>query len=130
MDDVPLLMGFFLKKFNSPDSLEIGDAVMDAFMAYDYPGNVRELKSIVRSAVNLAQGKPININCLPTHIRQKARKQIQQARNQPIPTLAELEKTHIINVYHMNDNNKAESARILGIGINTLRRKLKAYGVK
>ena len=130
MDDVPLLIGFFLKAISGSYSPEMGEAVMDVLMAYDYPGNVRELKSIVRSAVNLAQGKPINIHCLPTHIQQKAKKYVQQAQTQPIPTLAELEKTHIINVYHMQDNNKAESARVLGIGINTLRRKLKAYGVK
>lgn len=130
MDDVPLLIGFFLKAISGPDSPEIGEAAMDVLMAYDYPGNVRELKSIVRSAVSLAQGNPININCLPGHIRQRAKKYVQQAQAQPVPTLAELEKTHIIKVYHMQDNNKAESARVLGIGINTLRRKLKAYGVK
>ena len=130
MDDVPLLMGYFLKVFDSSDGLEIEDAVMQALMAYDYPGNVRELKSIVRSAMSLAQGKPININCLPGHIRQKAKKHVQLVPNQPVPTLAELEKSHIIKVYDMRENNKAESARVLGIGINTLRRKLKAYGVK
>ena len=130
MDDVPLLIGFFLKAICGPDSPEMEEAVMDVLMAYDFPGNVRELKSIVRSAVNLAQGKPININCLPGHIRQRAKKYDQQPQAQPVPTLAELEKTHIIKVYRMQDNNKAESARVLGIGINTLRRKLKAYGVK
>ena len=130
MDDVPLLIGCFLKAISGSENPEMGEAVMDVLMAYDYPGNVRELKSIVRSAVNLAQGKPININCLPTHIQQKAKKYVQPAQAQPVPTLAELEKTHIINVYRMQDNNKAESARVLGIGINTLRRKLKAYGVK
>ena len=130
MDDVPLLADRFLKEIGGPDGLEMEEAVMDMLMAYDFPGNVRELKSIVKSAVNLAQGKPININCLPAHIRQKAKKHVQQAQNNPIPTLAELEKTHIVKVYDMQDNNKAESARVLGIGINTLRRKLKAYGVK
>jgi DNA-binding NtrC family response regulator len=130
MDDVPLLTGYFLKEFNGPDGAEIEDPVMEALMAYDYPGNVRELKSIVRSAMSLAQGKPININCLPGHIRQRAKKLGRQVSNQPIPTLAELEKNHIIKVYDMLDNNKAESARMLGIGINTLRRKLKSYGIK
>ncbi|WP_372683075.1 sigma-54-dependent transcriptional regulator [Desulfosarcina sp.] len=130
MDDVPLLTGCFLKEFNGPDGAEVEDAVMEALMAYDYPGNIRELKSIVRSALSLAQGKPININCLPGHVRQRAKKYVQQAQNQPVPTLAELEKDHILKIYDMQDNNKAESARVLGIGINTLRRKLKAYGVK
>ena len=130
MASVPLLTGCFLKEFSASDGAEMEDAVMEALMAYDYPGNVRELKSIVRSSVSLAQGKPINITCLPGHVRQRAKKYVQQAQNQPVLTLAELEKDHIITVYHMRDNNKAESARVLGIGINTLRRKLKSYGVK
>ena len=130
MDDIPLLTGCFLKEFNGPDGAEIDDAVMEALMAYDYPGNVRELKSIVRSSLSLAQGKPININCLPGHVRQRAKKYVQQAQDHPVPTLAELEKDHIIKVYDMQGNNKAESARVLGIGINTLRRKLKSYGIK
>lgn len=130
MDDIPLLTGCFLKEFNGPDGPEIDDAVMEALMAYDYPGNVRELKSIVRSSLSLAQGKPININCLPGHVRQRAKKYVQQAQDHPVPTLAELEKDHIIKVYDMQGNNKAESARVLGIGINTLRRKLKSYGIK
>ena len=103
---------------------------MDVLMAYDYPGNIRELKSIVKSAVNLAQGRPIHPNYLPEHVRQSAPKNHFQKKEQPIPTLAELEKTHIIKVYRMHDDNKAVSARILGIGINTLRRKLKSYGIK
>jgi DNA-binding NtrC family response regulator len=130
MDDVPLLAGRFLKDLSGPDRPEMGDAVMDVLMSYDYPGNVRELKSIVRSAVNLAQGGPITINCLPAHIRHNAKQFVQQVHHQPVPTLAELEKTHILKVYHMQENNKAESARVLGIGVNTLRRKLKSYGVK
>lgn len=132
MDDVPLLTDFFLKELCGPDCDEMGEAVMDVLMAYDYPGNVRELKSIVKSAVNLAQAKPVNINCLPIHIQQKAKaaKAIGPSPDKPIPTLAELEKAHIINVYRMNNKSKAESARVLGIGINTLRRKLKAYGIK
>lgn len=105
---------------------------MNVLMNYDYPGNVRELKSIVKSAVNLAQGNSINLNCLPAHVRQKAKSAtpISAPSERSVPTLAELEQAHIIKVYRMKNKNKAESARVLGIGINTLRRKLKAYGLK
>ena len=131
-DDIPLLVDRWLKEFCGSGGGEIMEAAMAALMVYDYPGNIRELKSIVRSAVNLAQGKPIDIHCLPTHIQQRARTVNSSglSPDSPIPTLAELEKDHITKVYRMQDTNKAESARVLGIGINTLRRKLKAYGLK
>lgn len=129
-DDVPLLVDRFLKEFCGADCPALDDAFMEILMAYDYPGNVRELKSIVKSAVNLAQGKNLTIHCLPDHIRQKALKPNFQVNPAPMATLEALEKNHIIKVYRMQENNKAESARVLGIGINTLRRKLKAYGIK
>jgi DNA-binding NtrC family response regulator len=132
MDDVPLLADFFMKEIGGPDCAEMGEGVMDVLMAYDYPGNIRELKSIIHSALSLAQGNPVSIGCLPVNIQQKvkAMKAIGPTDEKPIPTLAELEKGHIINVYRTVNKNKAESARVLGIGINTLRRKLKSYGIK
>ena len=48
---------------------------------------------------------------------------------QAVTTLAEAEKCHILQVYEKTGRNKTQSAKILGIGLNTLRRKLKAYGV-
>ena len=89
-------------------------------------------KSILRSALNLAQGQPITTPCLQDHL---------QARKKPVPrecrlggedpvTLAEAEKCHILSVYAQTGNNKTQSAKLLDIGLNTLRRKLKAYGVE
>jgi DNA-binding NtrC family response regulator len=42
--------------------------------------------------------------------------------------LAEVEKNHILQAYRHLNQNKSQTARLLGIGMNTLRRKLKAYG--
>jgi transcriptional regulator with PAS, ATPase and Fis domain len=43
--------------------------------------------------------------------------------------LADVEKQHILNVYERMSRNKVRTARALGVGLNTLRRKLKAYAV-
>jgi ActR/RegA family two-component response regulator len=51
------------------------------------------------------------------------------AQNETIATLAQVEKEHILNVYNLMDKNKSRTARTLGIGLNTLRRKLEVYGV-
>ncbi len=130
MDDVPLLIDSFLKEICGNKKVKVQEEVMDLLMMYDYPGNIRELKSLVKSAVNLTQGQSINIGCLPPHIQSKIAgvKSGSQTTRTTIPTLAAVEKAHILKVYRMQ-NNKAESARVLGIGINTLRRKLKQYGI-
>ena len=131
-DDIPLLIGHFLEEFCGPSGGDIDEGTMSILMQYDYPGNIRELKSIVRSAVNLAGGKTITANCLPKQVVKKTATVLQprQQRSKPIHTLAELEKTHILKVYQLMKNNKAKTARVLDIGVNTLRRKLQSYGVQ
>jgi DNA-binding protein Fis len=44
-------------------------------------------------------------------------------------SLAEAEKCHILKVYAQTGSNKTQSAKLLGIGLNTLRRKLRSYGI-
>jgi len=104
---------------------------MCLLMEHDYPGNVRELRSIIQSAVNLAQGKPILSDFLPAHL--KKRKSISTCLPRPvsdhIAPLAQIEQSHIIRAYKLTGRNKSQTARLLGIGLNTLRRKLKSYGL-
>ena len=47
-----------------------------------------------------------------------------------IAALSEVEKEHILKVYHHFSKNKTQTARILEIGLNTLRRKLESYGLE
>jgi DNA-binding NtrC family response regulator len=130
-DDIPLLAGTFLRSYCGDGShCRIEEEAMCLLTAYDYPGNVRELQSIVQSAANLAQGKPLSARSLPAALRRQA-----QAASCREPSddgtalpLAEVEKRHILAVYRQAGRNKSQTARTLCIGLNTLRRKLKAYG--
>ncbi|UCF91469.1 MAG: sigma-54-dependent Fis family transcriptional regulator [Desulfobacterales bacterium] len=131
--DIPLLMRCFLEEFSG--SAEQGifkEEALELLMEYDYPGNVRELKSIIQSAVNLAQGKPISSDFLPNYLRRPKMEldSEQPVGSESIASLAKVEKAHILKVYSHTDNNKSQTARLLGIGLNTLRRKLEAYGVE
>jgi two-component system response regulator AtoC len=131
-EDIPLLIEHFLNELGpSGDSLHPDDAALDALMAYAFPGNVRELKSIIQSAVNLSQGRRISLECLPEHLRR--RKAHAGDKRPPLDgaplQLADVEKQHILNVYERMGRNKVRTARSLGVGLNTLRRKLKAYAV-
>jgi transcriptional regulator with PAS, ATPase and Fis domain len=134
VNDIPLLLNAFLEKYDeyrrgprvSPEALE-------RLMAYNWPGNIRELKSTIQSAVNLAQGKRIEMQHLPEHMRslpKKARKNAPTPKDpsQAIVPLGEVEKAHILDVYGRLQRNKSRTAKALGIGLNTLRRKLAAYG--
>lgn len=127
-EDIPLLLDTFVRNFNG--GCKIDEGAVSELVRYEFPGNVRELVSIVQSSINLAQGKSIAKHCLPDHIRRG-----KPVRNIPVLTepenvvpLAQVEKKHILKVYSQSGKNKSRTARLLGIGLNTLRRKLKSYG--
>jgi len=133
-EDIPLLVQTFLKGIApEKDRVPIEDEVIDLLMEYEYPGNIRELQSIVHAAANLGRDKGISVQCLPAFL-QKLRPRLRKAKNcgktdQKILPLSAVEKAHIMNAYQSTDHNKVQTADLLQIGLNTLRRKLKSYGV-
>ena len=132
-DDIPLLVGHFLDELCGESGSDIDPKAMSVLMNYEYPGNIRELKSVLRSAVNLARAKAITVKSLPDQMVRKSADLSSPVGPQPPKTivpLTELEKDHILEAYRALSNNKAQTARMLGIGVNTLRRKLESYGIK
>jgi len=129
-EDIPLLINRFLKDVRGTrNNTHVEEDALCCLMEYDYPGNVRELKSIIQSAVNLAQGKPISTGVLPQAIKKKTVSTcVEESLSPKILPLARMEQEHILRVYSQTGKNKSQAARLLGIGLNTLRRKLKAYG--
>jgi len=132
-EDIPLLITTFLEEFGGANATKgIDEQATSILSNYDYPGNIRELRSILQSAVNLAQGKTISIKYLPNHLQEK--KAIAMRNSQPISKtvvpFSEVEKEHILKVYNKMGRNKSRTAKLLGIGLNTLRRKLRAYGLE
>jgi two-component system, NtrC family, response regulator AtoC len=132
-EDIPLLADKFLKEFSDISFKEgISKEAIILLINYDYLGNIRELRSIIQLAVNLAQGRQISANCLPTHLRKRkpvARSYSQKEDGSSVATLEEVEKVHILKVYEQTGRIKTQTAKLLSIGLNTLRRKLEAYGV-
>ncbi|UCE75223.1 MAG: sigma-54-dependent Fis family transcriptional regulator, partial [Methanomassiliicoccales archaeon] len=132
-EDIPLLTNKFLRDVCalSPERA-IEPEAMAILMDYDYPGNIRELRSILQSALNLAHGKPISANFLPRYIRSRkpVLKRYSQGEGAAILPLTEVTRGHILRVYEQTGRNKVQTARLLGIGLNTLRRKLAAYGIE
>lgn len=132
-EDIPLLVKAFTSTKNwPPNKTPITDEAMNILLRFNYPGNIRELKSIILSALNLAQGRSIRPIHLPQHLLEQNNNARPDCRmeGQPTSTLAEVEREHILCTYQQTGHNKSKAARVLGIGLNTLRRKLSTYNVK
>jgi len=130
-DILPLAREFIAKtcKQNSCGPCALSSDVLDALHAYPWPGNVRELENAIERAVVLAEGQPkIELGDLPPEIRAPAAGASAPAESEPL-TLAEVERRHILATLERFQGNRAATARALGIGENTLWRKLRAYGV-
>ena len=131
-DDIPLLVDRFMEEFCHPNaSCGIKDNAMSLLMNYNYPGNIRELRSIIQSAVNLAQGRPVSVNHFPKPFVQL--NLVEDVKDPPdsvmFASLENIQKKYILEVYGAMRKNKLKTARVLGIVVNTLRRKLEIYGV-
>jgi DNA-binding NtrC family response regulator len=130
-EDIPLLISTFLREFRGEEDRQIDEDALQILMNYDYPGNVRELRSIIQSSCNLAQHRSIAARFLPEYLRgaKPVRRQQAVPIGGPIVPLAEAERAHILQAYEETTRNKLRTAKLLGIGLNTLRRKLASYGV-
>lgn len=127
-DDVLMLAGHFLKEFCaqaavSPKSMD--DAAKRAFMSYTWPGNIRELRNVVERAVVLCEGSTVEMEHLPDRFSASG----PGGRISPFLKDAheEFEASYIRKVCTENSGDKELVAKILGIDLATLYRKLKKY---
>ncbi len=124
-DDIPLLMHSFLTEFCKENNKNIKgfDTKSKAVMLkYSWPGNIRELRNCVESAVVMCSGDEIKIEDLPPALQNKF-----EEKNIIIPIGITLEEAELIIINEnlaFNNGNKSKTAEILGIGRKTLHRKL------
>ena len=97
-----------------------------ALERHAWHGNVRELRNVVERSLIMAEGNALTVGCLSPEFHAAS-------CDGSVPdsmALDALERHHILRVLEYTKGNKAEAARLLGIGIATLYRKLESYGVK
>lgn len=94
-----------------------------ALQQYDWPGNIRELKNVIERSVILENGNELTTATLPFTMQHPADHKTASFE------LAEVEKQHIRKVLQHTAGNKTEAARLLGIGLTTLYRKIEEYGL-
>ena len=123
--DILLLARHFLGKFK-PDHSGFSPAAIRLLEHYSWPGNVRELENWIEYAVVLAGEERILPEHLPLSMMQTPQEQL-SVNNlaQDLPTAEELERRYIRLVLDQTGGNKSEAARILGLSISTLWRRLK-----
>jgi len=127
-DDIPALVAHFLRQFNQRFRREvtgIDPEALAALMAYDFPGNVRELENLIERAYALGARDHLRLSDLPS-LTAKAR---EPASTRPLPTLAEVEKELILRALQMHKNDKEGAAKALGLSRRTIYRRLKEYGL-
>lgn len=120
VEDIPLLVQHFLKKFESPS--EISPDVVSALNLYGWKGNVRELENVMERAVILARGGRVELHHLPEEF------QTLVGSTQNSLSLEEMERQHIMKVLRIA-KDLDEAATFLGIDPATLWRKRKKYGL-
>lgn len=127
--DIAPLTHYFVEKFSSignKKALTIDPDFMSKLETYQWPGNVRELRNIIERSVILVNGEVLTQDVLPYEIQHQADK-----TNKTLSafSMQSVEKLHIQKVLNYTKGNKAETARLLEIGIATLYRKLDEYGI-
>ncbi|HDL17919.1 MAG TPA: sigma-54-dependent Fis family transcriptional regulator [Bacteroidetes bacterium] len=133
-DDIILLAKMFIDQNNREFNKDIWGLTEEAertLLHYPWPGNVRELKNVIERAVILCNEELIDVDHLPRELYLASRKapvKIGQQLTSDM-SLSDMEKRHILFVLEAHENNKSQTARVLGISRSTLREKLRQYGI-
>ena len=128
-EDIPFMIHRFITEFcqdNNRPQMALQNEALESLVKYHWPGNVRELRNVIESLVVRIRGEEIKADDLPNQIRN-------DVPVKPVPDLGtgasvhEMEKKLIQKTLTETHGNKTKTAKILGIGLRTLYRKLKEY---
>ena len=142
LDDIPLLAQAFVTQFNREHGKQVkrlSPELLRMLSTYSWPGNVRELRNIVERMVIFCVEDELRAAHLPHDFKtgyaplpvaQTLPGRMRLAGNDSIQALDEMERQAIFRALQENAGNKTQAARVLGIGVRTLHRKLKEYSIQ
>ncbi len=147
-EDIPLLVDYFLHRFRKElgrNVRGISRKALQRLVDHDWPGNVRELQNVLQRAVVLARGETLDepdiqlgpqegiqpweaeLGELRQHL--KALFRISRSSGGAVDLLAQMEREMILEALEEARGNQSQAARLLGINRNTLRNKIRLYGL-
>jgi two-component system NtrC family response regulator len=124
--DIAALSKHYLKEFSDKvnrSELKIDEKILIAFADHSWKGNIRELKNVIERLVILSDGNTLTLSALPPEFFEFS--PLENTYN-----LQQVEKQHIQKALNHTKGNKTETARLLGIGLTTLYRKIEEYQIK
>ncbi|MBX7219519.1 MAG: sigma-54 dependent transcriptional regulator [Blastocatellia bacterium] len=131
--DIPALARHFIRLLAPGRALTLAEDECSRLQAYHWPGNVRELRNVIERSLILAndeklypsrllvKGSPPDVGPPPAPA---------PALSADLPSLAEVERRHITEVFAVFQGNQTQTAKALGISLTTLKQKIKEYGLK
>jgi DNA-binding NtrC family response regulator len=134
MEALPKLVDLFVQRSNTQYGKNVHriDEESEILLRnYSYPGNIRELESIIAHAVIMSDDGVIRAKDLPDVVRKGERRRLAlpDLSAESIPSISDMERDLIITALDRLDGNQTEAAKRLGISRSTLWRKMKDYDI-
>ncbi|MCI0492060.1 MAG: sigma-54 dependent transcriptional regulator [Planctomycetes bacterium] len=137
LEDIPLLIDYFLKeqcKRHHKTVRSIAPAARRRLLAFDWPGNVRQLRNVIESMVVVDYDEVLDLDDLPMELlppdgdvaADRGADGLHDLVGKP---MSEIESLFIAETLKITGGNREEAAEMLGIGERTLYRKIKEYGL-
>ena len=124
-EDIPLLVAKMVELYDGTASgIGVSPDALDVLTQYNWPGNIRELKSVITKALIFADADIIAPDDLPRHLAVNRKVPTKQPK-----TLEEMEKNHIVTVLAETGGNQSRAAEILGINRKTLYKKINKFKI-
>jgi two-component system response regulator AtoC len=128
--DIPELCQAFITELGQGErSITLGKEAMDTLLAYDYPGNIRELHNIIERLLVLHPGQTIEPRHLPADLNGQAAPAAPDSGLLLSEAVAQAEKACISQALRKTGGKKSEAADLLGISRKNLWEKMKNYGI-
>jgi two-component system, NtrC family, response regulator HydG len=134
--DIPLLMDHFLRELaarHGRGPVAVDPEAQRRLLGYEWPGNIRELQNVLERAMLLAEQDVIGHEHLPSEVHQHAASPVAAASPPPNPdplrSLEEVEREHVMRVLAACGGNREETSRILGISRRTLSRMIQRWKI-